>query len=56
MISEVVMRVCPTVKPKSWLLALSAGLLLVNQGIAILGSIFVKLSGLLDMVGQNIKE
>ena len=48
-VAEVGLRVYPTAKPKSLLLAISAGL-------ALLGSIFGKLSGLADMLVQNVKD
>ena len=48
-LAELLMRVFPTVKPKSLLLLVSA--IFVS-----IGSIFSKLSGLLDKIAQNIKE
>lgn len=48
-LSEIGMRVWPTAKPKSWFLVLSSVF-------GILGSIFSKVSGLLDNVAQNVKE
>jgi len=49
LVSEVGMRLIPTAKPKSWFLALAAGL-------SIIGSIFVKISGLIDSFAQNLKN
>lgn len=49
LLSEIALRVFPTKKPKSLLLVVSAVL-------GKLGSIFTKVSGLLDQVIQNIKD
>lgn len=47
-IGEITVRVIPTAKPKSTFLA-------IGKVFGLLGSIFTKLSTLLDSVGQNLK-
>lgn len=48
-VAEVGLRLYPTAKPKSLLL-------LIAMGFSLVGSIFGKLSGLVDSVAQNVKE
>lgn len=53
--SELVMRLWPTAKPKSWLLFVSDVLHKVSALIVKLGELLSKLSTLLDGFIQNIK-